>query len=205
MCNPCSLLPCCQQPGQFSAQNFGVNDTEAQGIDDFFKNLCETLGCRERQSRNEPTLLAHIHKHVLDSARRSWPEADAKQCLAPAIEGIINGVGQAFAACPNGQAAFLQSLLTNVAPHVGALLSCIFGPERAVQVEAHVYRYAGKQAVDWISCLIPILTALCQQQCPTPQPPQPPPQPPNQSPCCPPGPGPGQPGTLPQPNQENRC
>lgn len=203
MCNPCSLLPCFQQPGMFAAQYIGANVAEAQGIDDFFKNLCETLGCRDRQEAGKITLLGIVHKNLLEAIKMSFPEAAGNDCLAPAVQGIIGGVGLAFAECPRGETAFLQALLTNIAPPVGELLACIFGAKRANEMELQLYRQAAPLAVDWISCLLPILMTLCQNQFrpPAPQPPKP------GNPCCPPGGGgtPRPPMDTPQPNEQGRC
>lgn len=217
MCNPLSCLPCCQQPGQFAKDNLGLTDLEAQGIDDLFKKLCETLGCRDRADAGQITLIGVLHKNVLEALRTTYPAGDTNQCIAPAVKGIMEGLGNAIGQCPNGQAAFLQALLANIAPHIGKLLACIFGIQRGAEIQLQLYHTAAmkimdvvtqveqqarnnSQAID-LACLLPLLLQLlCGGTRPTP----PPPPPPGGSNCCPPtGPPPGGGGLI--LNPVDRC
>jgi hypothetical protein len=159
----CLPSPCCPSPGNF-ARSLGATENEIQGIDDFCKELLVTLGCRDRQTAGKSTLLGIVHKNVLEAAKKSFPNA-APDCLAPAIQGIINGIGLAFEACPRGEAAFIQALLTNIAPHIGKLLQCIFNEQRAKELELKFHRQFYVQAVDWLACILPLLMTLCKMGC----------------------------------------
>lgn len=199
---PLPCLPCCcpmtTPPGVFARQ-VGATELEAQGIDDFFKKLCEELGCRDRSERGDLTLLAVAHRGVLRAARSTWPQA-SEQCLSESIQGITASLGEAFAVCNQGEAAFLNVLFTKVAPHLGKLLGCILGGERAQQLELNLYRSIPAmvtQAAGNPCATLLIQLLLSALGCPSPTP-----APTPGGGCCPtPGPTPG--GWT--PSTENRC
>jgi len=211
------FLPCCAPPRKYMEQDLGLTESEIQSVKDFCDKLLVQLGCKNRQERGQVTLLAVVHKNVLQAAKESFPQAN-DTCLAEAIQGIIQGVGEAFGTCtnpndPNAPAIFLGTLFQKAAPHIGKLISCIItDSNRRDQIELNFWRSLCSNAAGAISrvadsgvagCLSSLLTVLLQIACRSlcgvgTAPPTPPAKPPGGGCCTAPAPPPGGPSGPPQ-------
>lgn len=164
---PCCCSPCCppqQGIGTFANQQLpGVlHDDEVRGLDDFCKNLIDEIDCFNRAKQNKATIPNILKANIKRSLVKAFPDA-SEDCIANAVAGMVEAVGEACLDFGNDP-QFCNKLLTGVAPHLGQLLSCLFGPERSQAIELAIYRNAIPLAINWLACLIPILTAICQNK-----------------------------------------
>ena len=122
MCNPLSC--CCQPPSRTATQVLGVDPVQAQGLDDFLKNLCGSIcGCADKKRR------AKLEAAVMLSAQNAWPQANP-DCLGPAVTAMVNALGKSIGVLfTGGPAQFVSTLVTEMAVPLSDFIGCVFGQQ----------------------------------------------------------------------------
>jgi hypothetical protein len=113
---------CCGAPQTVTKAALGLDDNQAQGLDDFFKNLLGSIcGCGDDKRRKE------LHTKVLFSAKKAFPTAN-EDCLSKSITGLIDAIGKSIGVLfTHGSVQFVATLISEIAVPLSEFIQCVFG------------------------------------------------------------------------------